>query len=59
VFGVRSSLLGYYRRHEAGETAPDGTVMNEPFYTMHYDLVMTKPVAPARTAGTQDSTAAA
>lgn len=46
VFGVRSSLLGDYQRHEAGEAAPDGTIMGEPFYTMQYDLIMTKPMAP-------------
>lgn len=42
VFGVRSSLLGDYVRHGAGEKAPDGTIMNEPFYTMNYDMILTK-----------------
>ena len=39
VFGVRSSLLGKYIRHEAGE-APDGQQMTIPFYTLTYDFVL-------------------
>jgi len=39
VFGVRSSLVADWVRHEAG-TAPDGRVMDEPFYTLHYDFVL-------------------
>ena len=39
VFGVRSSLIGDYRRHEAGH-APDGTAMPEPFYTLTQDFVL-------------------
>ena len=33
VFGVRSSCIGDYVRHEAG-IAPDGTRMDRPFYTV-------------------------
>ncbi|HEY4067736.1 MAG TPA: intradiol ring-cleavage dioxygenase [Burkholderiaceae bacterium] len=33
VFGVRSSLIGDFIRHEAG-SAPDGSVMDTPFYTL-------------------------
>lgn len=39
VFGVRSSCVGQYVRHEPG-TAPDGTVLDVPFYTMECDLVL-------------------
>jgi hydroxyquinol 1,2-dioxygenase len=39
VFGVRSSCIGQYIPHEAG-TAPDGTAMDKPFYTMQCDLVL-------------------
>jgi hydroxyquinol 1,2-dioxygenase len=37
VFGVRSSCVGQYLRHEGG-TAPDGTTMRRPFYTLDYPL---------------------
>jgi hydroxyquinol 1,2-dioxygenase len=39
VFGVRSRLVGPFDHHEPGE-APDGRTMDEPFWTMHYDLVL-------------------
>jgi hydroxyquinol 1,2-dioxygenase len=39
VFGVRSSCIGDYEKNAPG-TAPDGTKMNEPFYTMQCDLVL-------------------
>ena len=39
VFGVRSSLLGKYVRHESGE-APDGQHWQQPFYTLSYDFVL-------------------
>lgn len=39
VFGVRSSCIGQYNRHEEG-VAPDGSRMKTPFYTMHCDLVL-------------------
>lgn len=39
VFGVRSTCIGKFLRHLPG-TAPDGTVLNEPFYTMNCDLVL-------------------
>jgi hydroxyquinol 1,2-dioxygenase len=45
VFGVRSSCVGEYVRHEPG-TAPDGTTLDEPFYTMQCDLVL-EPLARA------------
>ncbi len=35
VFGVRSSCVGQYVRHEAGRT-PSGEKAKEPFYTLDY-----------------------
>jgi hydroxyquinol 1,2-dioxygenase len=35
VFGVRSSCIGNYVRHEPG-TAPDETWVVSPFYTLDY-----------------------
>jgi len=39
VFGVRSSLIADWKRHEPG-VAPDGTRMDIPFYTLDYDFVL-------------------
>ncbi|WP_133648702.1 intradiol ring-cleavage dioxygenase [Paraburkholderia flava] len=39
VFGVRSTLIADWVRHDPG-VAPDGTVMNEPFYTLDYEFVL-------------------
>ncbi|VTU45282.1 Hydroxyquinol 1,2-dioxygenase (plasmid) [Variovorax sp. SRS16] len=39
VFGVRSSLIADWKRHEPG-TAPDGTRIEVPFYTLEYDFVL-------------------
>jgi hydroxyquinol 1,2-dioxygenase len=39
VFGVRSSLVAEFEEHPAGE-APDGRRMDEPWYSMGYDLVL-------------------
>jgi hydroxyquinol 1,2-dioxygenase len=39
VFGVRSSLITNFERHEPG-VAPDGKEMAVPFYTMHYDFFL-------------------
>jgi hydroxyquinol 1,2-dioxygenase len=39
VFGVKSSLITGFERHEPG-TAPDGKEINVPFYTMSYDIVL-------------------
>jgi hydroxyquinol 1,2-dioxygenase len=47
VFGVKSSLLGTFARHEPG-TAPDGRELDVPYYTMSYDFVL------AREAGRDD-----
>jgi hydroxyquinol 1,2-dioxygenase len=39
VFGVKESLIADFVRHEPG-TAPDGTEMDVPYYTMSYDFVL-------------------
>lgn len=57
VFGVKNSLITSFERHEPG-TAPDGTEMEVPFYTMNYDIVLAPEVSSgdgaARTAGTSE-----
>lgn len=39
VFGVKDSLVATFARQEPGK-APDGKAMDEPFYTMSYDIVL-------------------
>jgi len=39
VFGVRSSLIARFERHEPG-LAPDGTEQDQPFYTLHQRIVL-------------------
>jgi len=39
VFGVRSSLIAEWIRHDAG-TAPDGSRMDAPYYTLDFDFVL-------------------
>ena len=39
VFGVRSSLIGDFVRHECG-VAPDGSTMSGPFYTLNQTFVL-------------------
>ena len=39
VFGVKSSLIAPFERHEPG-TAPDGRSVDTSFYTLSYDLVL-------------------
>jgi hydroxyquinol 1,2-dioxygenase len=46
VFGVRSSCIGDYVRHEAG-TAPDGSVQQHPYYTLNYKFVLAPEIAHA------------
>jgi hydroxyquinol 1,2-dioxygenase len=41
VFGVKSSLIAPFERHEPG-TAPDGRIVDTPFYTLAYDLVLAR-----------------
>jgi len=44
VFGVKSSLIAPFERHEAGTEAPDGSVPTEPYSTMSYDLRLAREV---------------
>lgn len=39
VFGVRSTLITDWHRHDAG-IAPDGSRLQTPFYTVNYDFVL-------------------
>jgi hydroxyquinol 1,2-dioxygenase len=39
VFGVKSSLISRFERHEPG-SAPGGKQMGTPFYTASYDFVL-------------------
>ena len=39
VFGVRSSLIADWVRHEAGPT-PDGAESGDPFYTLEFEFVL-------------------
>ena len=41
VFGVRSSLISDWVRHDAG-TAPDGTKMDRPYYTLDFDFILNR-----------------
>jgi hydroxyquinol 1,2-dioxygenase len=41
VFGVRSSLIADWVRHDAGHT-PDGSHSEVPFYTLDFDFVLEK-----------------
>ncbi len=45
VFGVKASLIAPFERHEAG-VAPDGRTLEEPYYTLSYDLVLAPAPAP-------------
>jgi hydroxyquinol 1,2-dioxygenase len=44
VFGVRSSLIGDFVQHGAG-SAPDGTVLDEPFFTLRQTFTLAAAVA--------------
>ena len=39
VFGVRENLIGEFAHHEPG-TAPDGSELDVPYWTMTYDMVL-------------------
>lgn len=39
VFGVKTTLIAPFARHEAG-TAPDGRTLDVPYHTLEYDLVL-------------------
>jgi hydroxyquinol 1,2-dioxygenase len=40
VFGVKSSLIAPFERHEPGSPTPDGRKLDGPWYSMHYDMVL-------------------
>ncbi len=44
VFGVRPSLIVDYEKHPAGK-APDGRVMDQPYWSAHYDFCLEPQVA--------------
>jgi hydroxyquinol 1,2-dioxygenase len=44
VFGVRSSLITQWKRHESGET-PAGQISSTPFYTLDFSFVLNKSTA--------------
>ncbi|UGS38567.1 intradiol ring-cleavage dioxygenase [Capillimicrobium parvum] len=46
VFGVKSSLIAPFERHEGGSATPDGRELDGPWYSMQYDMVLAP--APAR-----------
>ncbi|QVN20351.1 intradiol ring-cleavage dioxygenase [Burkholderia pyrrocinia] len=46
VFGVRSTLITDWIKHDAG-VAPDGSIVQEPFYTLDYDFVLNPAEVPA------------
>lgn len=48
VFGVKSSLSVDFVPHEAGGTAPDGTVMDVPFQTVEWTFVLPSAETPVR-----------
>jgi len=39
VFGVKDSLIGDFVHHEAGK-APDGRILDVPFFALGYDFVL-------------------
>ena len=44
VFGVRSSLIARWER-QTSAIAPDGSPMDQPFYTLDFDFVLNRPCA--------------
>jgi hydroxyquinol 1,2-dioxygenase len=42
VFGAKRSLVVDFVQHEAGETAPDGTPMTEPFQTVEWTFTLAR-----------------
>ncbi|NUY00863.1 intradiol ring-cleavage dioxygenase [Paraburkholderia youngii] len=46
VFGVRSTLIAEWKRHEAG-VAPDGREIGVPWYSLEYDFVLNPSEVPA------------
>jgi hydroxyquinol 1,2-dioxygenase len=42
VFGAKRSLIADFVQHDASDTAPDGTVMIEPFQTIEWTFILTR-----------------
>jgi len=42
VYGVKEPLIVEFQYKKAGEKAPNGEIMNEPFYIVHYDFTLQK-----------------
>ena len=42
VYGVKAPLIVEFQEKKAGEKAPNGELMNEPFYVVNYDFTMQK-----------------
>ena len=46
VFGVKDSLVTEFAQHEPG-TAPDGRVLDGPWASVHFDIILARHPAPA------------
>ena len=42
VYGVKEPLIVDFKKMPAGSKAPNGEMMNEPFYVVNYDFVLQK-----------------
>jgi hydroxyquinol 1,2-dioxygenase len=42
VYGVKEPLIVEFQKKKAGDKAPNGEIMNEPFYIVHYDFTLQK-----------------
>ena len=42
VYGVKEPLIVEFQKKGAGEKAPNGQIMNEPFYVVNYDFTLQK-----------------
>jgi hydroxyquinol 1,2-dioxygenase len=47
VFGVKEPLIVEFAQQPAGSKAPNGEILNEPFYVVNYDFVLQKGVQPS------------
>ena len=42
VYGVKEPLIVEFQKKKAGEKAPNGEILNTPFYVVHYDFTLQK-----------------
>ena len=42
VYGVKEPLIVEFQKKAAGEKAPNGQILNEPFYVVNYDFTLQK-----------------